>query len=580
MNRRNCLIAALLCLSGSAMAQSVEDGLKNLYYEKYQSAKQDFEKVIASKPTEDRAYYYLGIAELGLENKAGAVAAFQKGLTAVPNSPLLTAGLGRIDLIDGNIDAAKQKFEVANTTTQGRNGDVARAIADANSEVKGGDRGYALSVMEKLLNNEGRKKKEQYTATAADYIEMGDALRMLGGENGGKAITTYEKALELEPKNAEAVTKQGIVNYNARLLTEALSSWTNATSMDPAYAPAFAELFEFYFTPKKNQFSVEHAKTYLQKYLEVADPADKLKNQYWLAYLSYLSNDYADAIAKSNAVLAEANPAYKAKFSRLIALSHLLKGDSLTAKQVAEDYAKSVGGEDKLESPDFKLMYQIYAKLKSVDSATQAGYTSQSLAYLEKFANADTSKEVEKFVTVAEAYKDAKVYAKAADWYTKAVETKVANKEEVGALDYYNPGLYYYYGSNGGSDTTVLNKSIASFAVLAEKFPNITTGHYWQGLANAAKDVEAKTGVAKPYFEKYISMAEGEPEKNKTGLVKAYTYIMVYYYNLEDKDNLKKYIDKLLPLDPENAAAKQISENLTKTTAAPAKTAAAGTKGK
>ncbi|HEY0611775.1 MAG TPA: tetratricopeptide repeat protein, partial [Chitinophaga sp.] len=210
MNRRKSLIVALLCVAtNGVMAQSVEDGLKDLYYGKYQSAKQTFEKAIASKP-DDRAYYYLGIAELSLENKDAAAAAFQKGLTAVPTSPLLQAALGRIDLINGNAAAAKQKFDAANTAAEGRNGDVARAIADANTSVKGGDRGYALSVMEKLLNNEGRKKKEQYTATAADYIELGDAYRVLGGENGGKAITTYEKALELEPNNAEAIMKQGL----------------------------------------------------------------------------------------------------------------------------------------------------------------------------------------------------------------------------------------------------------------------------------------------------------------------------------------------------------------------------------
>ncbi|UYQ93438.1 hypothetical protein MKQ68_25565 [Chitinophaga horti] len=579
MNRKNCLIAALLCLSGSAMAQSVEDGLKNLYYEKYQSAKQDFEKVIAAKPTEDKAYYYLGIAELGLENKAGAVAAFQKGLTAVPNSPLLTAGLGRIDLIDGKVEAAKQKFEAASTATEGRNGDVARAIADANSEIKGGDRGYALSVMEKLLNNEGRKKKEVYNATAADYIELGDAYRMLGGENGGKAITTYEKALELDAKNAEAVTKQGIVNYNARLLQDAVASWTNATNMDPNYAPAFQELFEFYFTPKPNQFSVEHAKNYLQKYLAVADPADKLKNQYWLAYMSYLSNDYADAIAKGTAALAEANEVYKPKFSRLVGLSHLLKGDSLTALKVAEDYAKSVG-EDKLEAQDYKLMQQIYGKLQSADSATQASYTQKSLDYLEKYAEADTSRDAEKYITVAEAYKAANALRRAGDWYTKALEAKITNKDQVSAMDYYNPGNAYYYGSAGGTDTAALDKSLAAFALLAEKYPDITTGHYWSGRAAAAKDVEAKSGIAKPYFEKYISMAEGDPAKNKTGLITAYTYLMVYYYNLEDKANLKSYIDKILPLDPENGTVKAINDAMSKTTAAPAKTSAAGTKGK
>ncbi|MCK7559550.1 hypothetical protein MKQ70_33195 [Chitinophaga sedimenti] len=159
---------------------------------------------------------------------------------------------------------------------------------------------------------------------------------------------------------------------------------------------------------------------------------------------------------------------------------------------------------------------------------------------------------------MAEAYKGANQYAKAGDWYTKAPEAKLANKDQVSALDYYNPGNTYYFGSNGGTDTVTLNKAIAAFALLAEKYPDLTTGHYWVGKATAAKDVEAKSGIAKPYFEKYISMAEGEPAKNKAGLVTAYTYVMVYYYNVEDKAAMNAVIDKVTALDPENSVVKDI----------------------
>ncbi len=86
MRQKIIIAALLLCTANSIMAQSVEDGIKDLYYDKYESAKQTFTKITASKP-DDRAYYYLGMAELGLENKEGAAAAFQKGLQAVPNSP-------------------------------------------------------------------------------------------------------------------------------------------------------------------------------------------------------------------------------------------------------------------------------------------------------------------------------------------------------------------------------------------------------------------------------------------------------------------------------------------------------------
>src|SRR4051812_38518848 len=109
MTRRKSLIVAMLCVAANgAMAQSVDDGLKDLYYGKYETAKQTFDKVITAKPTEDKAYYYEGIALLGMNDQAGAAAVFQKGLQAIPTSPLLQVGLGRLDLLKGDAAAAKQ----------------------------------------------------------------------------------------------------------------------------------------------------------------------------------------------------------------------------------------------------------------------------------------------------------------------------------------------------------------------------------------------------------------------------------------------------------------------------------------
>lgn len=564
MNKRKSLIVALLCAASSgAMAQSVEDGLKDLYYGKYLSAKQNFEKVIAAKPTEDKAYYYLGIAQLGQEDVAGAAATFQKGLQAVPTSALLQVGMGRIDLLKGDAAAAKTKFDAASAATQGRDGDVARAIADASTEIKGGDRAYALTVMEKLLNNEGRKKKEQYTATAADYIELGDAYRFLGGENGGKAITTYEKALEVDPNNAEAVMKEGLVNYNARLKAEAVADYTKATNMDPKYGPAFYELFQFYITPKKDQLSWENAAKYLEQYMAVADPADKTKNQYLGAYIAFFKKDYDAAISKGQATLPGADEFYQNKLNLLIGDAYLQKGDSLNAKKVMDDYAAKVG-DAKLDSNDYKLLSTIYMRLKSSDSATQNQYNAKALTYLEKYAGAITTKDPETFIQIADQLKAARSFVPAAEWYEKANELSLANKVQLQAIDYFNVGINYYYGAVNVKpfDTTLLAKADGAFQKVIEAKPELGTGYYWRGQSNFAKDPQAQAGVAKPFYDKYIEISEVDPAKYKATLINAYTYELLYYYFKEDKANIKVYADKLSAIDPNNTAVKQITENM------------------
>jgi tetratricopeptide (TPR) repeat protein len=564
MNKRKSLIVALLCAASSGvMAQSVEDGLKDLYYQKYQSARQNLEKAIAAKPTDDKAYYYLGIAQLGEDDVAGAAATFQKGLQAVPTSALLQAGMGRIDLLKGDAAAAKTKFDGASTATQGRDGDVARAIADANSEIKGGDRAYALTVMEKLMNNEGRKKKEAYTPTAADYIELGDAYRYLGGENGGKAISSYEKALELDPKNAEAVTKEGIVNYNARLKKDAVADFARAAELDPNYGPAYYELFNFYITPKKDQLSWDNAATYLEKYMAVADPADKTKTQYLSAYISFFKKDYDAAISKGQAILPSANEFYQNKLSLLVGDAYLQKGDSLNAQKVMDAYAAKAG-DAKLDSNDYKLLSTIYMRLKSSDSATQNQYTDKALGYLQKYSNSITSKEPETFIQIAENLKAARKYTAAAEYYEKANELYVANKEQPQAIDYFNVGINYYYGavSSNPADTVQLSKADAAFQKVIEVKPDLGTGYFWRGQSNFARDRQAQSGAAKPYFDKYIEMSQGDPAKNKSTLTTAYTYELLYYYFKEDKANVKVYAEKLGSVDPNNITLKEINENM------------------
>lgn len=554
MNRRKSLIVAMLCVANGVMAQSVEDGLKDLYYGKYETAKQNLEKVITAKPTDDRAYYYLGIAQLGMHDDAGAAATFAKGLQAVPTSALLQAGLGRIDLMKGDAAAAKQKFEAASTTTEGRNGDVARAIADANTEIKGGDRGYSLTVMEKLLNNEGRKKKEIYTPKAADYIELGDAYRLLGGENGGKAITSYDKALELEPNNAEAVMKQGLVNYNAKLLQDAVNDFTKATNMDPQYAPAFYELYEFYITPTKAQFSLENAAKYLQQYMAVVgEGAGKMENEYNLAAISFYKKDYDAAISKAKSVLPQTTEGNKGKFVRLLTDAHLQKGDTATGKTVIEEYAKSVG-ESKLQPNDYKLLSAVYQAYTS-DSAQSEINDSLASLYLEKYALADTTKDADKYRNVAETFKSMHDFKRSAEWYGHLINDLTDEQNNGKIQDMFWKGTMEIYAKE-------YDKADSTWGAFAAKYPNQEAlGTYWRGRANMAKDSDAKLGSAVPYFTKFFEL-KGDEKMKPSQLMFPYQYMMIYYYNKEDQANMKIWMDKVLSIDPNNATVKAIQENL------------------
>src|ERR1044071_8915201 len=139
MKRVLCLLVTVAVIGSSLYAQSVDDGRKFLYYERYKSAKETFEKILASDPNNIAAVYWLGQTLLDSKDSTAAKDLYQKALTSNGNAPLLLAGMGQIMLMEGKKDEARQQFETAINLTKGRDVEVLNAIANANVKEKLGD---------------------------------------------------------------------------------------------------------------------------------------------------------------------------------------------------------------------------------------------------------------------------------------------------------------------------------------------------------------------------------------------------------------------------------------------------------
>src|SRR4051812_19454764 len=95
------LLFSAVCLTSSLQAQTVETGKKFLYYERYKSAQDAFEKVLAANPNNIEAVYWLGETMMHNKNRrdtAGAKALYTKMLASNGNAPMLLAGMGHVDL--------------------------------------------------------------------------------------------------------------------------------------------------------------------------------------------------------------------------------------------------------------------------------------------------------------------------------------------------------------------------------------------------------------------------------------------------------------------------------------------------
>ncbi len=114
------LLFALIISANSLFAQSLDEGKKFLYYERYNSAKDIFGKLVNANPGNVDAAYWLGQTYIAMEDTAAAKATYQKALQANPNAPLLMVGMGQIELMENKTNDARNRFETAISLTKGK----------------------------------------------------------------------------------------------------------------------------------------------------------------------------------------------------------------------------------------------------------------------------------------------------------------------------------------------------------------------------------------------------------------------------------------------------------------------------
>ena len=74
---------------------------------------------------------------------------------------------------------------------------------------------------------------------------------------------------------------------------------------------------------------------------------------------------------------------------------------------------------------------------------------------------------------------------------------------------------------------------------------------------NSQLDPESTQGLAKPYYEEYIQLAQTEHPDNPKLLIEPYSYLGYYYIVKEDNAQAKAYFEKVKEIDPTNATANQ-----------------------
>jgi tetratricopeptide (TPR) repeat protein len=539
------LLASLILMGNILFAQSIDEGKKFLYYEKFESAQNVFQQMLTKDPNNVDAAYWLG--QVYLQNTdyidtAAAKALYQKTLQANPNSGLIMVGIGETELMEGKTNDARNRFETAiNLTKKKEMADILLAVGRANVDAKAGDAVYAIDKLKQAAERDKKSSEIQN--------ELGDAYRKI--IDGANATIAYQTALDLDPKNARASFMIGRIYETQGYGQEPIYMryYNDAISEDPKFAPVYYWLYTYYY-----QRDVNKAREYLNKYVAVADQDSK--NCYAEAQLLFVSKLYDEAISKADACIATAGAKPFPNLFGLKAYAYDKKGDSLNAKKSFEEFFAKVNP-DKIGPNDFATYGKVLLKFPGQDSL--------AAVYVDKAVALDTvpEKKLGYVKDIAKSLYDAGKFLEAGKWYGKVLDVD----HNFGKVELFYAGYSDYRGGNYKSADSV-------FKLYQQKFPEDLYGWYLGARSKEGIDSTGALGLAKPDYDKIIQIADTIADKAsiKDKLIPAYRYMVAYNYNIKhEKDSAIVYNDKILEVDPTDATALKTKDALEsqKTTGAP-----------
>ncbi|HEY0677400.1 MAG TPA: tetratricopeptide repeat protein [Chitinophagaceae bacterium] len=532
--KKGFILMIALCSAFISHSQTMEDGKKSLYYQKWLSAEKTFRELIRQQPQNIDAHYWLMQALIEQNKLAEAkqliITAFQQTSGTVKQHPLLNVAQGELMLHDSLVADATQKFEEALKDTRQKDPDVMTAIVRAHLNAKRTDYAYLLDLLEKAEKRD-KNNPEIFNLQGEVYRRSGD---------GGKAVQAFTTALQKDEGYARADYNIGRIYLTQQNSEMFLKHFTNAVQKDPSFGPALYELYYYYYFRDVNL-----AKDYLDRYIASRDPS--VENEYMLLDLLYVSSKHTEALEKARRLLAKEKDSAQPRLYKLIAYSYDALKDSVNALDFIGQYFQKAH-DTQLVARDFELRASLLQKF--------GGREQDAIADLEKAIAMDTvaKNKADYMADLAAIFKRMGDKSREAHWLGQLYQVK----EDPTNLDLYYWGLAHYSAQEYPQADTV-------FGLYTEKYPDHIHGFYWRAKSTALIDTSMELGLAVPHYKKVIELAAPDSIKNKTLLIQAYGYVGAYEANVQkDFEEALAHFDKILELDPQNADALKYSDILKK----------------
>lgn len=536
--KKHVITAFFALLATVAFAES-NFGKDHFGLGEFTKAKEYFEAQLATTPAESN--YYLGEIALAEGKMDAAMGYFEKGIAADPLYPLNFIGKGSI-LLKASQKEAELLFAAALKKNK-KNPEVNVAIA----------RAYYRAGLRDLVPIKLAIARKVAKKSPLLYILEGDML--VAEKKDGEAAGKYEQAIYFDPSNTVAALKYAevyaLINEEA-----AIAKVTPVTAAHPDYTVAYRTLGRVYNSVGKYKSAIE---AYVKYYgAGKSDDEDLVR----LASAYYFTDQYPESVELLDEGLAKDSLNFVMNRFRMYNAAKMK--DSTGLRYAARFFAIKDGN---FTDKD----YATYATLLA-----QANMYTEALEQYNKVITASAAKP-ETYKELATLYNQMKDYAKSAETSQKYIDM-VGGIEIAEPTDYYNMGrAWYNAGQMLRNDSTpegltlkkdYFIKADTAFGVVSIKSPTSHISYLWRGHTNSALDPNTSLGLAKPHYEKALSMImekiqSGTPIATyRRDLITIYRYEAWYYFDVaKDKDSTIVYCNKILDLEPTNADAKALIDS-------------------
>lgn len=461
-----------------------------------------------------------------------------------PLSPELSKQVEQIAAtIKNNPDAAAESFD---ELAKGKNKkNISLLVAIGNAYLKEGKNAEAKEYADRAM------KVDSKSATTCMFA--GDVA--LAEKNVGTACGYYEQAILFDADCFEAYYKyaRAYIGVNPQLsvdkLLELKAKHPEEINVDRELAVAYYQMGNY-----------SQAKQAYDEFMQKGQPEKSDYGRY--AMLLYLNKNYDQSLDMANKGI-EVDPN-----------SHLLKRLRMYNLSELKSYDEGLAAADKFfedpNNPDYVYLDFLYRARLYVAH----GDNDLAMAEFDKAMKADKDKEHPEIAKEAsEANEKVQNYPEAIRWFMVYLDG-LKGKEEVtdlfllGRLNYMAAGSMVASVDSLKTDQVIaavdtiqkkayLFEADTIFAQVSERVPDNYMGYFWRARTNAMLDPETTQGLAKPYYEKALSILEANPNASKSLLIECQSYLAYYYIQIKDFEQSKIYWNKNLAIDPENATAKQ-----------------------